>query len=555
MLDKPTCAEEATWLRKLRDLPARLWAKERVRVEEELRRAKRRTEMILDSAGEAIFGLNADGLCTFINPAGVEMFGYRMEEVLGKNTHDILHHSYPDGRPFPAHECPIYAAFVDGKKHHADDQIFWRKNGAPISVSYTSTPVMEGERLVGAVVVLLDITERKRTEEARRESEERLRTAMAAGEMGAWDIDLAAGLITWDAKQHELFGRPAEQAPETLEEFYALVHPEDLQRIQQAAEVPERTGKFSEEFRIIREDGLVRWIAGRGATLYDDAGRPVRMVGVNYDITERKDAHERLERFTEELERRVTARTSELLDSEVRLRSLASELNLAEQRERKRLATELHDHLQQMLVLGKLKLRQGQRLAESNAACAKIIGDTDQILSDALTYTRTLVAELSPAVLRHHGLAAALKWLAEYMRKHDLTVTVLAPDNECAALPEDQVVLLFQSVRELLINSSKYSGTGHATVTLEELSGCLRIEVCDRGAGFDAAASLTAGAFPSGISSKFGLFSIRERMKALGGSFSIQSAPGKGTTAKLELPVQTRAHDARNTKGTISARR
>ncbi|HET9846579.1 MAG TPA: PAS domain S-box protein, partial [Nitrospira sp.] len=350
------------------DLLARMAADliERAQVEEELSRAKRRTEMILEAAGEAIFGLDADGLCTFINPAGVEMFGYRMEEVLGKNTHNILHHSYADGRPFPTHECPIYAAFSDGQKHRADDQVFWRKDGSPISVSYTSTPLLEGEHIVGAVVVIRDISERKRAEEAMRESEERLRTAMAAGDMGAWDIDLAAGSITWNAKQHELFGRPAEQAPKTMDQFYALVHPEDLDRIQQAAEVTERTGRFSEEFRIIREDGRVRWISGSGATLYDGAGRPVRMVGVNYDITERKDAQERLERFTEELERRVTARTSELLESEMRLRSLASELNLAEQRERTRLATDLHDHLQQMLVLGKLKLRQGKRLAESN---------------------------------------------------------------------------------------------------------------------------------------------------------------------------------------------
>jgi signal transduction histidine kinase len=119
---------------------------------------------------------------------------------------------------------------------------------------------------------------------------------------------------------------------------------------------------------------------------------------------------------------------------------------------------------------------------------------------------------------------------------------VTAPDDECATLPEDQVVLLFQSVRELLINSSKYSGTGHATVALEHRSGCLRIQVCDEGAGFDAAVSMTAGSCPSGISSKFGLFSIRERMKALGGSFEIQSASGKGTKATLELPMPRPAH-------------
>lgn len=92
---------------------------------------------------------------------------------------------------------------------------------------------------------------------------------------------------------------------------------------------------------------------------------------------------------------------------------------------------------------------------------------TDEVLSDALKYTRTLVAELSPPVLREHGLAAGLTWLAEYMKRHDMTVTVRIPESDDVNLPEDQAVLLFQSVRELLINASKYAESNEAMVTLE----------------------------------------------------------------------------------------
>jgi signal transduction histidine kinase len=106
----------------------------------------------------------------------------------------------------------------------------------------------------------------------------------------------------------------------------------------------------------------------------------------------------------------VAERTGELLLSQERLRALATELNLAEQRERKRLATELHDYLQQMLVLGKLKLGQGKRLAESSPHCHEVFEQTDQILSDALSYTRTLAAECSPPVLRDYGLGASNGW-------------------------------------------------------------------------------------------------------------------------------------------------
>ena len=114
-------------------------------------------------------------------------------------------------------------------------------------------------------------------------------------------------------------------------------------------------------------------------------------------------------------------------------------------------------------------------------------------------------------------------------------MTVLVPEDQDLKLPEDQFILLFQSVRELLINSSKYAGTSEATVRMEQCNGYLQIEVRDEGAGFNLAA---AGAANSGVSSKFGLFSNHERMRAMGGSFNIHSAPRLGTTARLFLRTQ-----------------
>jgi signal transduction histidine kinase len=253
------------------------------------------------------------------------------------------------------------------------------------------------------------------------------------------------------------------------------------------------------------------------------------------EIIKRRRAEEALADLTKHLEERISERTGQL-------RALATELNLAEQQERKRLAVELHDHLQHLLVLGKLKIGQGKRHAPSIPVLTEALKQIDDVLSDALRYTRTLVADLSPAVLRDHGFLAALKWLGEYMQKLYMTVTVTVPEQLQLTLPEDQAVLLFQSVRELLINASKYAGTGAASVTLEHCDDRLRIHVRDEGAGFDVAAAAAAAATAGtqvGGSSKFGLFSIRERMQALGGSFDIQSAPGQGTTATLILPLLT----------------
>ncbi len=248
------------------------------------------------------------------------------------------------------------------------------------------------------------------------------------------------------------------------------------------------------------------------------------------EIIKRKRAEEALEDLTKHLEERITERTKQL-------RAMATELNLAEQQERKRLAAELHDHLQHLLVLGKIKIGQGKRYAPPIPLLTEAMKQVDEALSDALRYTRTLVAELSPAVLRDLGFSAALKWLAEYMQKLSMAVTVNVPEEQLS-LPEDQAVLLFQSVRELLINVSKYAGTSAATVTLECGEEQLRIQVRDEGVGFDVTAAAAAAGTPTGgTSSKFGLFSIRERMTALGGSFDIVSGAGQGTTATLTLPL------------------
>jgi signal transduction histidine kinase len=213
------------------------------------------------------------------------------------------------------------------------------------------------------------------------------------------------------------------------------------------------------------------------------------------------------------------------------LRALASELTLAEQRERQRLATELHDYLAQLLVLSKMKLVQARQQATIQAL-TKAVRDVQQIMDQAMIYTRTLVAQLSPPFQGNFDFPIALRWLAQEMRVRDLTVSIKI-DRQRFSVSESQAILLFQSVRELLMNVVKHGRTDHAQVTMTEADGVLRLAVIDEGAGFE----LPAIAEKTSRLPSFGLFSIRERMLAMGGNFSIISAPGQGTTATLELPL------------------
>ena len=223
-----------------------------------------------------------------------------------------------------------------------------------------------------------------------------------------------------------------------------------------------------------------------------------------------------------------------LLEKQRQLRALASELILSEQRQRKQLATQLHDDLAQYMVLGGLKIAHlRSRLPPPDLFLLSALGEIEGMFERSLAYTRTLLAELSPPVLHELGLFAALQWLAEDMVTRGLMVE-LSPSPGPLPLRDDEHVLLYQSVRELLINIVKHAKTPRVRLTLSvEGTNQLQIVVQDEGTGFkvESLAAKTLGA-------RFGLFSIRERLEAMGGAFELDSAPGVGATITLRLPLR-----------------
>jgi formate hydrogenlyase transcriptional activator len=152
---------------------------ERKQAEEALQQSEERVRLILDSAAEGVFGCDPEGTCLFCNQAAVRLLGYdEPVELLGKNMHALEHHTRKDGTTFPIDECPIYVGFHENRGVHIDDDIFWRKNGTSFPVEYWSHPMLRDGKTVGAVITFFDITERKKVDEALRQSEQRKRSLL-----------------------------------------------------------------------------------------------------------------------------------------------------------------------------------------------------------------------------------------------------------------------------------------------------------------------------------------------------------------------------------------
>ena len=250
-----------------------------------------------------------------------------------------------------------------------------------------------------------------------------------------------------------------------------------------------------------------------------------------HELFERQQVERRLRQLADTLEDQVKERTHQLTTSYARLRALATDLTIAEQTERRRLATELHDYLAQMLVVTRMKV--GQLLRhDHNLDVRTILHEADQLLHQSLDYTRTLVSELTPQALYERGLSAAVRWLGDQMRRQQILTVEISLDTLELPLPEADAVLLFHSIRELLFNVFKHGKTDRASVLMSYDQEVLSITVSDHGCGFEVSDLSDDG------SDRFGLLSIRERMIALGGGFDLQSEPGKGTVASLHLPFK-----------------
>ena len=211
---------------------------------------------------------------------------------------------------------------------------------------------------------------------------------------------------------------------------------------------------------------------------------------------------------------------------------MVSQLSLTEQRERLQISTELHDSIAQPLAMAKVRLGAIQASIDSSEL-KKPLEDIRQLIDKTIHSVRSLSFALSPPVLSELGLEPALEWLAEQIEtEHKISVT-FESDGKEKPLEESVRVLLFSMVRELLQNVVKHSGARNAWVSVRRDADQLIVQVRDDGSGFDAS-TLQSRLFRH---DGFGLFSIRERIRHLGGTLTIDSHPGHGSSVTLSLPL------------------
>jgi PAS domain S-box-containing protein len=472
--------------------------------EELLRQSEERLKLLIENSKDVVIMADLEGSAMYYN--GPPEYGITAEEVLGKN-------------PFSIFEPVIAANLMNqlklvikgGKALTFENNIPWR--GESFWFLNQIYPIRDEKgRMIAVGVIARNITQRKRAEEALRESEERYRRLVETAPEVIYSLSAGDGMI---ASLNPAFERITgwSRAEWLGKPFEFLVHPDDLTLAMETfQQVLRGETPPSYELRILSKSG--EYLIGEFKSVPNiEKGEVTGEFGIARDITERKQAEEKIYAYQEQL------------------RSLASELSLIEERERRRIATGLHDHIGQSLAITKIKLGMAQGLT-SPTDWVGSLNEIGELIDQAIQYTRSLTFELSPPILYELGLEAALEWLAEQIQeKHGIQIG-FEDDRQLKPTNEGIRLTLFKATKELLINIVKHAQASKAKVSIWREDNSIRIRVEDDGVGFS-----TSEGRELGKTTGFGLFSIRERLKNYGGHLEVHSEPGKGTRVTLVAPL------------------
>ncbi len=477
---------------------------ERKRVEEALRESEEKYHRVVEYANQGIF-IAQDDVIKFPNPRLLEISGYSKEELCSRPFRQFIH---PDDREMVVER---YMNRLKGEEVlHTYNFRIVRKDGN-IRWAEINVTLITWEGRLASLNFLSDITERKRVEEALRESEEKYHRVVECANQGI--------VITQDGKPKfpnpkilEIFGHSQEEL--CGKPFLQFIHPDDREMVSE--NYLRRVGGNEVapvyDIRIADKDGNIKWVETCSNLIIWEGG-PATLTFLT-DISRRKKAEEKVRIY------------------QAQLRSLASEISLMEARERRQIAIDLHDNIGQNLAIAQIKLGELREKA-SSTNLADYVDEIRKQVDESIQFTRTLTSELSPPVLYELGFEAAVEWLTEQVQEQHKIQVDFKAEKQSKPMSEEVRIFLFKGIKELLTNIVKHARAKNAKVSIRSDNNNVRVLVEDDGVGFYFNKDKQFGKRDG-----FGLFSISERLKHLGGDFEIESKPGQGTRITLAVPLE-----------------
>ncbi len=491
---------------------------ERKRAEEEVRKSAEVARAIFDATTESVFLIDLTGTVLSANSIAAQRLGCRVEDMIGHNVYDLLPEDVGGRRRSYAEEV-----IRTGKAMRLEDE----RSGRWIDASIC--PVFDSAGNVSQLAIFArDITEHKKAEEALRQREALLQAILDNSPDPIYLKDRESRLLLANPATFSVVGKPPEAIiGKTDAEFY------DDPSTGRAIMENDRRIMSSEKMEVVEESIFdpagTRVYLSTKAPYRDAEGRIIGLIGVAREITGRKKAEELLRKGKKELEFRVQEGTEELAKSQERLKGLASQLLLAQEKERKRVAMELHDGLLSELAATKYLL-EGKMilLKKGNLSNPGELERVSDVLTGAIKEARRIMNNLHPSVLDELGLIAAMNWLSgEYQKSYPHIRVQQKIEVSEEDISDKLRIVIYRVLQEALNNFAKHGKGDRVDLSLLKLDNTFTLTIRDNGQGFDIENAVKG----------LGLESMRERVELSGGNFIIESVRSAGTTIRASWPL------------------